>query len=145
MRDIQIERHIVPALPGFNLLLPLDVQPTGVVDTVSNPIIAWRIDTNINPDSDSPRQGVSNSVPITPAAGLGEYVADGEWAVECPDGRCVVPFVCTFRDRADLFEYWRQQKADWEKKKRERIAARKGKEVFDADRIPTVRLDKEPF
>jgi hypothetical protein len=119
--------HIIPAQPGFNLLVP------GNDDGIyRQPIIAWRVRT-----TSGPNYCVASFVdPVVALLGSGqEYFRSHRQAIEHPDGRCSCGNM-QFEDADSLLDYWQEQAAKREReatKRRQRLSRQPGQDIVSID------------
>jgi hypothetical protein len=94
--------YVVPALPGFYWLIPIEETDGTYKECSEVPIVAWRITSApLNQEQSFVGRAVVNTDPITPEGGnIGDI-----GAVLLPDGRVLSPHDQTFATPADYIEY----------------------------------------
>ena len=112
MRDLELLKfhRVVPAQPGWNVLVQIHNE-SGAIDGVDRwPVIAWGIRIDFVKE-----EAAYFSIPITVDT-LPQN--DWEWAFEAPGGKIFIPDHCEFEDEPDLIAHWERERVQAEQRKR---------------------------
>lgn len=102
---IRQQVDVVPAQPGFNLVIPVHDHGK-IVDLSREPILAWGLEIRTYQLHDGSQHSSSTMTPVT----LGGHCdVDGFWAVEYPDGRCDVPYAEIFDTAGELLKFLQEE------------------------------------